>query len=263
MIKASYHTHTPHCGHALGNSTAEYADAAYAIGMDILGFSDHCPFRDRDLGARMSYETLPIYISEVEELKEKYKGRMEILKGVEIEYFRDCAETGANYYEYLLKELKLDYLLLGQHFFTLKDKSVYNLYDIPDSGLIVDYARDCAEAMSTGYFKMIAHPDLFGVNDFAWDINMDRATEIIIEAALKYDVIIEYNANGFRRGIRDFETGERYMYPLDNFWKEVAKTNAQVIIGSDSHNPNEIWDYVIPRARDELTKLGISFIETI
>jgi len=262
-MKASYHTHTPHCGHALGNSTEEYADAAYEIGIDILGFSDHCPFKDKDLGSRMSYNTLPIYLEEVDELKKKYKGRMEILKGVEIEYFPDCARTGSNYYEYLLNTLKLDYLLLGEHFFTDRNGEVYNLYNIPGPELIVDYAKSCEEAMRTGYFKMVAHPDLFGVNDYAWDSNMDKATDIIINAALKHNVILEYNANGFRRGIREFETGERYMYPMNNFWREVSGTEAKVIIGSDSHNPKEICDYVITMAQKELTKLGIRFIETI
>lgn len=262
-MKASYHTHTPYCGHALGKSTAEYAKAAYDAGVEILGFSDHCPFKDRDLGSRMKYETLSLYLNEVEELKREYEGKMKIYKGVEIEYLEECARPGNNFYEYLLNELKLDYLLLGEHFFDTTEGKIVNLYDITCPEMIVDYAMACEKAMSTGYFKVLAHPDLFGVNDFAWDINMERATDIIIEGAIKHKVILEYNANGYRRGVRHFESGDRYMYPMDNFWKKVSKTEAQVIIGSDSHNPKEIWDYVIPMSRDELNKLGIRFIETI
>lgn len=262
-MKTNYHTHTPHCGHALGKSTAEYADAAFDAGLEILGFSDHCPFKDHDFGCRMKYEELETYFSEVDELKEKYKGKMDILKGVEIEYLPEYAKAGNNFYEYLLREKKLDYLLMGEHFFIGDKNKTFNLYNIPGPEIIIDYANTCVEGMKTGYFKMLAHPDLFGVNDYPWDKNMERATDIIINGALKYDVILEYNANGYRRGVKDFVSGERYMYPMPEFWKKVSEAKAKVIVGSDSHNPKEIWDDAIEKARKDLKDLGISFIETI
>lgn len=262
-MKTNFHTHTPHCGHALGNSTREYAEAAYADGLEILGFTDHAPFKDHDFGCRMPYSELFDYFNEVDELKEDFRGKMEILKSLEIEYLPEYAKTGNNYYEYLLKDEKLDYLLLGEHFFRDKKGDLFNLYNIPGPEVVVEYANACVEAMSTGYFKILAHPDLFGVNNYEWNSYYDKAVATIIEGALKYNVILEFNANGYRRGIKEFVDGERYMYPLDKFWKEVKKSPARVIIGSDSHNPREIWDFAMPKARDYLDLIGISFIETI
>ena len=262
-MKTNFHTHTPHCGHAVGSSTAEYAESAFQDGLEILGFTDHAPFEDYDFGCRMPYEELYVYFDEVSDLQKLYKGRMEILKSVEIEYLPEYTKPGNAYYEKLLSKDNLDYLLCGEHFFRDKKGELFNIYNIPGPELIPEYAKACVEAMSTGYFKMLAHPDLFGVNDYPWDINMDKATEIIIEGALKYNVILEFNANGFRRGIKEFSDGKRYMYPMDRFWNEVKKTNARVIIGSDSHNPREIWDFAMPKAREYLDTLGIKWIETI
>lgn len=260
-MRVNYHTHTPLCRHALGESSAEYAKAAFENKIEILGFSDHAPFIDHDFGYRMLYNELDIYLSELDELKNKYEGKMKILKALEIEYLPEYANHN-NYYEWLLNEKKLDYLLLGEHFFRDSNNELFNIYNIPSISQITDYAKACAAAMDTGYFKIIAHPDLFGVNEYAWSSIQDEASDIIIESALKNDVIIEFNANGYRRGIKEYPDGERYMYPLVSFWEKVKKHNAKVIVSSDTHNPAEIWDYAMDKAYDYLKGLNITPIET-
>ena len=51
-VKANYHTHTSHCGHADG-LPFDYAESAVKNGLCKLGFSDHAPFSVRDYGYRM------------------------------------------------------------------------------------------------------------------------------------------------------------------------------------------------------------------
>lgn len=265
--KTNYHTHTPLCRHALGQNTAEYAKAAYDAGLSVLGFSDHAPFRDHEFGYRMDYSELPLYFKQVEELKEQYKNTMEIKKGLEIEYLpyytRKDYPAERNYYEYLLEDQKCDYLLLGEHFFADKNGSIINLYNVNSTDAFIDYARACVEAMHTEYFDIIAHPDLFGVNAFPWDRNCDTACDMILEGALKYNVVIEFNANGYRRGIHSYPDGDRYMYPLKNFWKKAENSKIPVIIGSDNHSPDQIWDYAIEKAQHYLSNTSITLIETI
>ncbi|MCR5279376.1 MAG: histidinol-phosphatase [Lachnospiraceae bacterium] len=267
-MRTNYHTHTPLCRHAVGQNAAEYAASAFKEGFDILGFSDHAPFPDRDYGYRMLYEELPQYIKEIEALKKEYAPKgMAIYTGLEIEYFPRYLKFKSipygNYYEYLLNDLKLDYLLCGEHFFTTKDGEIMNLYNIDCQEQVIDYALSCSEAMSTGYFKILGHPDLFGVNDYPWNDIYDRATDIILNAAVKYGTIVEFNANGYRRGIHEFSDCDRYMYPLEPFWNKAKDADIKVIIGSDSHNPAEIWDYAREKALDYLGSLNIKPIETI
>ena len=265
--KTNYHTHTPLCRHALGNDISEYAKAAYDAGLSILGFSDHAPFKDHDLGYRMEYQELPLYFEQVDCLKQQYQGLMQIKKGLEIEYLpyytKPNYSNHRNFYEYLLLDQKCDYLILGEHFFTDKDGTLFNLYNVADTEAYITYAKTCVAAMSTGYFDIIAHPDLFGVNAFSWDKNCDIASDLILEGATKYHVVVEYNANGYRRGIQNYPDGDRYMYPLENFWKKIIGSDIPVIIGSDNHAPEQIWDYAMVKAYDYLSNIPVALIETI
>lgn len=267
MKKTNYHTHTPLCRHALGTDITAYAQAAYDAGLAVLGFSDHAPFKDHDLGYRMDYQELPLYFEQVDSMKNKYKELMQIKKGLEIEYLRHYTKPDypnhRNYYEYLLIDQKCDYLILGEHFFTMEDGTLQNLYNVSNSEAFILYAKACVEAMSTGYFNIIAHPDLFGVNAFPWDKNCDIASNLIIEGAMKYHVVLEYNANGFRRGIHDFPDGPRFMYPLEHFWSKVINSNIPVIIGSDNHAPEQIWDDAMEKAHSYLSNIPVTLIETI
>lgn len=260
-MKVNYHTHTPHCRHAIGNSTSEYASAAYQAGIEILGFSDHAPFKDHDFGYRMLFNELDTYLGEVDELTKEYSSRMTILKSLEIEYLPEYAQK-ENYYEWLLNKKKLDYLLLGEHFFRTDEGELLNIYEVPSVACILDYAKACCKAMDTGYFSILAHPDLFGVNEFAWGSVQNEASEMIIESAIKNNVILEFNANGYRRGVHSYVDGDRYMYPLVPFWDKVKEKKPKVIVSSDTHNPKEIWDDALDRSYSYLDSLGITPIKT-
>lgn len=259
-MKVNYHTHTPRCGHAVGNDAFEYAKAAYEYGIEILGFSEHAPFPNCDFGCRMPYEELQAYFEDVDTIRQMYQGRMKVLKGLEIEYLPEYVKEN-NFYEYLLNDCKCDYLLLGEHFFRDQEGALYNLYNIDRQELVLDYARCCAEAMKTGYFDIVAHPDLFGVNAFPWNEIYDRATDIIIDAAVKTDTILEFNANGYRRGLDDYNGELRYKYPLERFWEKVKTAPVRVVIGSDAHNPKEIYDAANVKAEKYLKELHIEPID--
>ena len=110
MKKTNYHTHTKRCMHAEGTE-ADYVKAALDAGLDVLGFSDHGPFPDNRFDFRMPYADLDEYLTCIDALRPTVS--FPILKGLEIEYCPDSLD----YYSFLLKEKKLDYLLLGQHYY--------------------------------------------------------------------------------------------------------------------------------------------------
>lgn len=252
-FKTNFHTHVQRCRHA-GGSEEDYVKAAVDNGLSQLGFSDHSPFPDIDYGLRMPFCELQEYLDEINTLTVKYQADIILWKGLEIEYLPEHR----NYYEELLTKWNVDYLLMGEHFYKNTDGMTANIYG-PTSSTeqFIAYANTAAEGMKSGFFKAIAHPDLYMLNPFMWDDNCRKAADIIIDAAVATGTVLEYNANGFRRGISDFPDGARYPYPHENFWVMAAQSSAQVIVGSDCHNPAKLWDDMVEFAYQRLQELGI------
>lgn len=257
-MKANYHTHTQRCRHAQGTER-DYVLEAVKAGISVLGFSDHAPFPDYDYGLRMSYGELDDYLAAVDRLTQEYRLDITLYKGLEIEYLPKYL----SYYEELLTAKKLDYLILGEHFYPDAHGELHNIFYSQSTEDYVDYARAIAAALDTGYFRIAAHPDLFALGQFAWDRNCDQASEIIIEAAHRSGVILEYNANGLRRGIHDYPDGPRLMYPHRRFWDKVVGAGIPVIIGSDCHEPKQVWDDCLPAARQQLLDIGITPLDYV
>lgn len=251
-MKSNYHTHTSRCLHAQGTER-DYVTAAVRSHLDILGFSDHAPFPDHDFGLRMPYSELDSYLETLDSLTKDFSADIILLKSLEIEYLPEYS----SYYEELLTEKHLDYLLLGEHFFHTAHGEIQNITSAPGTECYLDYARAVSAALSSGYFRIVAHPDIYMMNPFAWDKNCDIAADMIISAADRSGAILEYNANGFRRGIQEYPDGSRYMYPHIKFWSKAAEAGIPVVIGSDCHNPSQVWDEAMERAYIELDKIGI------
>ena len=257
-MKTNYHTHTRRCLHAFG-SEEDYIRHALEAGVEILGFSDHAPFPDRDYGYRMPFDELEEYFSAVDLLAKAHSSDIIIRKSLEIEYMPQYRD----YYEALLTDYRVDYLLLGEHFFHDSEGRFWNIALAKEPEACLLYARAVAGAMRTGYFRMVAHPDLFAMAPYAWDKNCDAAADIILDAAAETGTILEFNANGYRRGLHDYPDGHRYMYPHMNFWNKAAGSGIPVIIGSDCHEPHQVWDECMTRSQQVLKDLGITPIEIL
>ena len=85
-MKSNYHTHLHFCNHAEGNSK-DYAIEAIKQGFEVLGISDHAPNEMMtDHYVRMKQEMFDIYIKDIEAAQEEFKGKITILKGIEVEF---------------------------------------------------------------------------------------------------------------------------------------------------------------------------------
>lgn len=253
-MKTNFHTHTQRCRHAQG-CAEDYLRAALDSDLSVLGFSDHAPFPDFDYGYRMLFSELEDYIAEVAQLKQDYAGKISLYTGLEIEYLPQYE----SYYEDLKGKYHMDYLLLGEHFFVDSHKEIFNITTgAPSTEKYLEYADAVAQALKTGFFDAVAHPDIFTMSPLSWDRNCDAATDRILEAAARSGVVLEYNANGLRRGLKEYPDGERYMYPHENFWLRAAKSGLPVVVGSDCHNPTQMWDSCMDAALENLKRYGIT-----
>ena len=135
---ANYHTHTPRCNHAVGTEE-EYVRCAIEAGLQILGFSDHTPYpftngyRSR---IRMGVEEFPEYARQVNRMKEKYAGKIQIHLGVEAEYYPKLFPKLLD----ILREQDTEYLLLGQHYlYNEEDVRIFSYMAHPD---LIHYLGD-------------------------------------------------------------------------------------------------------------------------
>ncbi len=231
----NYHTHTFRCGHAVGKDE-DYVLNAIKAGIKELGFSDHVPFKGvSQPGVRMEYDKLDEYISSINALKEKYKDQIKIYVGFEAEYYSESKE----YYEDLAK--KVDYLICGQHFaLDYRRKMIYTGFKTNDQMAVIDYTNRVIEAIESGLFKYIAHPDIILRSYTYRDYFIEGQMRRICEASERCHVPLEVNLEGIKRQVKEGIIGKEMFYPFDFFWKIASEYKIDVILGADVHIPEDL-----------------------
>ncbi len=252
-MKANYHTHTYRCHHAFG-SEWEYVEKAIEAGMEILGFADHTPYPFPDgyrSRVRMLPEQLPHYIETIEKLRSLYGDRIEILCGLETEYYPDLFE---DYLEMLRANPGVQYLILSQHFYGNEyDTGLHMRMPVEEEALLARYVDQLIAGMETGRFLYVGHPDL---RCFAGDVELyKKHMRRLCRRAKELNMPLELNLLGYRDGL---------WYPRDEFWQVAGEEGCTAILGSDAHRPEHI--YIAKDAEDlkELAKkYGLHLAETL
>ena len=236
----NYHTHTYRCNHASMCKDLEYVENARKVGIKNLGFSCHIPnplLEYHKKIERMSLKTSKEYIRSINKLKKKYKD-MNILCGFEAEY-------NPLHIEYLcsMKD-KVDYMILGEHYIP----NSYKLEKI-DPYYPIKYADMVCNALETGIFDILAHPDIFmkyrdkfkGDDYNLFISNSSYAIEKICKTASELDIPLEINLTSIRKNkkMKDFD----YSYPTKLFFDTIIKYNNRVLFGVDAHNPED-FNYI-------------------
>lgn len=274
MKKINYHTHTYRCGHAQG-SEEEVVKSAINMGIEELGFSEHIPlphYRKHLIcsipfirsfssipslvtsiikngpNMRMAYKDLENHLDILRTLENKYKDEIKIYKGFEAEglpqYF--------DYYESLLYEHKVDYLILGHHFHKHCIESDYNGKDKMSKKDIYNYCNDIEKSLETHLFSYVAHPDLFLCGYKNFDQDAKTVSQRICYKAKELSVPLELNAGGIR---------SNKAYPNDHFWKIASQTGNDVIVGLDVHDPDHFNKDTYQRLLDYANKHDLNLVD--
>lgn len=260
--KNNYHTHTFRCGHAGEYKDEEYVLSAIKNGLEVLGFSDHIMLPGIvDYNIRGNYSLLDDYIDNINNLKNKYKNDIKIYLGFEAEALPEYYD----YYKELLDNKIIEYLILGNHSY-LKDNQLIIYFKNPNRMYedLKNYTNSLINAMSTGLFKYVAHPDLFMKYFKCWDEKLIEATNKICDASIKYDIPLEINLACCFDKIPNIGIKEVFKYPYIEFWKIVEAKGCKVIIGVDAHEParfdrtEEVVDYTLNNLN-----LSLNMIEKI
>lgn len=257
MVKTNYHNHTWLCRHAKG-MPEDYVKRAAELGYAEIGISDHGPLWDDSFIRMTEEEYRDIYLPAVELTKKRFSDKIKVFSGLEIEY----VPGEEKHYEKLRKDL--DYLILGQHFVIRNGKMIDVFRGLEEASLDT-YTDAVIEGMETGYFRILAHPDVFLFNNPRWNEKAERVSRRIIETASRTGVFLEINANGFRRRkILNQDGAEVHPYPRKEFWNLVKEyQNVKILIGEDNHSPDYIGDRAAIKAREFAAELNLQVRERL
>lgn len=238
MIFRDLHTHTTFCDGA--NTAEEMVLAAIEKGMKTIGFSGHAYTEFVD-DCCMSIEGTEQYCLEIARLKEKYNGKIEILCGIEQDYYSTFPAEG---YDYVIGSVH--YIEKNGKYYSVDHSEEYYLNTIKEFG--GDFI-----AFSEIYFDTVAKVyektgcDIIGHFDLTAKFNGDgnkyfdetdpryvKAAEKAIKHLLKSGKPFEINTGAIHRGYRS------YPYPAPHFLKFIYENGGKVILSSDSHSANTL-----------------------
>ncbi len=217
----------------------EMIQAAIEKRFSSLGFSGHSYMRGAKLS--MSLAGTEEYKKEIQSLKKKYQGQMDIFCGLEFELYSDADLSG---YEYLIGSvhyLKIDGECVG---FDKDADSVKKVIDTYFCGDGMQYAKAYYETLSTlpsyGKFDIIGHFDLITKHSEKhcfFDGNASAYLGYAYDAieALKGKIpFFEVNTGAMARGYRTSP------YPSIPIIKRLLERGFLPIISSDCHDKNKL-----------------------
>jgi histidinol-phosphatase (PHP family) len=222
------HNHTPLCNHAEGE-IFEYIDRAIESKTLYFGFSDHAPM-DFDKKYRMSFAQMRKYEEDVLEAKEKYRDKIEILLGYEVDYLKGHMDNR-------VLNAKVDYLIGSVHFIDewgFDNPEFIGHYEHEDIDVIWQkYFNTIEEMAKSRLFDIVGHLDLIKVFKFMPKKNINEIATNALIAIKKADMAIELNVAGFRKPI-----GEAY--PSTSLLKQAFELDIPITFASDAHKPEQV-----------------------
>lgn len=259
MIESSVHVHTTFCDGM--HSVEQLTKAAVDKGLKCIGFSGHSYTKHDDFG--ISPKDFSVYINEIERVKSLYQGKIDVLRGVELDAFSD---------DYV-KPYALDYVIGSSHAVKGEDGVIYiidgnvkNFEHNVKTAFNGDYVKMCKE-----YYKQLADficrvkPDIVGHFDLVTKYNekfnyFDTESKeyrnsalTALELVLETEAVVEVNTGAIIRGHRTLP------YPADFLLKRILERKGKVIITTDAHSDTALTAYA-DDAKELLKSIGFKTV---
>ncbi len=260
MFKSNCHTHTQYCD---GKSTAEeMVLSAIEKGFTSLGFSGHSPMDfPNDWG--MTEENLPLYIAEINRLKEKYKDRIEVICGIEL----DADYTGVDLSDFVYSIGSVHQLKFGEEVYYLDysaeetRRCIDNEFGGKSSLLAKAYFERLSNFVVNTPVTVVGHFDLI-MKFCKTDEIFDESDPVYINSALdavrkileaKPGMIFEVNTGAMYR------KGNDRPYPAKFILQEICRLGGRVTVSSDAHCTDSL-DFAYDKAEELCRECGFEEI---
>lgn len=228
------HTHSIHSFD--GNDSCDMlCESAVKLGACGIAITDHCDIDGADMNVD---ELCPMQLTDLEQSSEKYEGRLDVIKGIEIgQGIYRKKET-----EYLLAKYPYDFVLGSLHNlenmedFYFLDYSQFDVYE-----LLGRYFNGLLELAQWGAFDSLAHltyPIRYIVARDKIDVDLNRFDDVIntiFETLIKNEKALEINTSGLFMAMNDTLPNIKY---VERFKQLGGK---YITVGSDSHYADKVF----------------------
>ena len=251
MFPSNFHSHCTFCD---GRSHPEdFIKFAISKHFRAYGFSSHSPLPFETFW-NMSADNVDEYIAEITRLKEKYRDRIEIYLGMEIDYLDDTYNASIPCF----RALPLDYRISSIHFMPCRNPlleenmacvdgpystfahSIEHYYQGNVRLMTEHFFRNSMQMVETGGFEIVGHLDKIYMNgcrhpDFdmhaAW---YQKAFEDYIVLIAEKGLIVEINTKSFAQ--------KQQTFPHIETLQLLYQHRIPVMVNSDCHAPDLIND---------------------
>ncbi len=261
FMRSSVHCHSTLCDGK--NTLQEMASAACAQGLVTLGFTGHS-HTPCDREYCMSPRRTALYKATIAKLKAEYKGKVDILCGIEWDQFSDDKRVG------------YDYWIGSVHYLHGANTGKYYEIDFRKQDLAACIADDFGGdglAAAEAYFRSVAEvaalgPDILGHIDLIKKLNREgeffdedapryRAAAMgALEAARSAGCLLEVNTGGVFRGYRDD------FYPSGWLLEAWAGMGGKVIITADAHSVDSLT-FGYEKAARQVRAAGFASVQVL
>ncbi len=249
MNKFDLHIHTTYSDGI--NTPLEVVKFAINNGVGTLGFSDHS-FTSFDTSYCIKKDDISSYKSEVLKLKKEYSGKINILLGIEQDYYSDEDTTD---YEYIIGSvhyLKIDdnYIPVDESVEILKN-AIDEHFDGDVYALIECYYDTVADIINKTNADIIGHFDLiskFNENGELFnekDARYINAYKKACDKLVTHNKLFEINTGAISRGYRSTP------YPSSDIYSYLKSLGAKFILSSDSHSKNTLC-YLFEKYKEKI-----------
>jgi histidinol-phosphatase (PHP family) len=264
-ICTNYHTHTRYCDGVA--EPEDYARAALARGFTHLGFSSHAPVPFPN-DWTMQPENLPAYLQAVSAVRERYRGRLEVLLGLEVDYLPGRLGPRSP----AIQSLGLEFTIGSVHYITEPPRADGFRWTVDASpaefaqGLAEEFGGDVRRLVERYYQRVgelaeRSRPDIIGHFDVVKKNNRgDRYfseqegwyRQAVGEALRRIagsGAALEINTGGIVRNTSGA------LYPSRWILAECLKLDIPIMVNADAHRPEHIDGY-FPEAYALLRDIG-------
>ena len=251
MQLSNYHSHCTFCD---GRSTPEdFVKFAISHGFRAYGFSSHSPLPFETFW-NMSKDDMPEYLAEINRLKEKYAGRLEIYTSLEIDYLDETYNPSIAYFQ----ELPLDYRIGSIHFLPLSEHlsednmvcidgafadykdSVDRYFEGKISKLVTRYFDSTLKMIEAGGIDIVGHMDKIYMNGhkcegFSFDADWyQKPFKAVLDLIAQKGLMVEVNTKNLIK--------KQQIFPRKEYLGLLKDMNIPVIVNSDCHYPDLVND---------------------